>query len=119
MGGWVVGQTGRNFAAGMSGGIAYVYDDQGDFPTRRCNTASVDLEALELAEDVAVVQSLLVKHRDLTGSPRAAWILENWEEVQPKFIKVFPQEYKRVLGERAKEEKAAQAVSAQTEVRHG
>ena len=115
----VLGQTGRNFAAGMSGGIAYVYDDQGDFPTRRCNTASVDLEALELAEDVALVQSLLVKHRDLTGSPRAAWILENWEEVQPKFIKVFPQEYKRVLGERAKEEKAAQAVSAQTEVRHG
>ena len=115
----VLGQTGRNFAAGMSGGIAYVYDDQGDFPTRRCNTASVDLEPLELAEDVALVQSLLVKHRDLTGSPRAAWILENWEEVQPKFIKVFPQEYKRVLGERAKEEKAAQAVSAQTEVRHG
>jgi glutamate synthase domain-containing protein 3 len=114
----VLGRTGRNFAAGMSGGIAYVYDDQGDFETRRCNKASVDLEALELAEDVDVVRGLLTRHRDLTGSPRAAWILENWEEAQPRFIKVFPQEYKRVLGERAKQT-AAQPVSAASEVRHG
>jgi glutamate synthase domain-containing protein 3 len=114
----VLGRTGRNFAAGMSGGIAYVYDDQGDFETRRCNKASVDLEALELAEDVDVVRELLTRHRDLTGSPRAAWILENWEEAQPRFIKVFPQEYKRVLGERAKQT-AAQPVSAASEVRHG
>jgi glutamate synthase domain-containing protein 3 len=94
----VIGSTGRNFAAGMSGGIAYVYDDAGDFGTRRCNPASVDLDALEQEEDVALVRGLLERHRDATGSPRAAWILENWGEAQGRFIKVFPHEYKRVLG---------------------
>jgi len=94
----VLGSTGRNFAAGMSGGIAYVYDDLGDFADRRCNKASVDLEPLVLTEDVARVQSLLERHRDLTGSPRAAWILEHWADAQPRFIKIFPHEYKRVLG---------------------
>jgi glutamate synthase (NADPH/NADH) large chain len=94
----VLGKTGRNFAAGMSGGFAYVYDDRGDFSTRRCNTASVDLEPLAAPHDVDTVRGLLERHRDLTGSPRAAWILERWAEAQPKFIKVFPHEYKRVLG---------------------
>jgi len=94
----VLGSTGRNFAAGMSGGIAYVYDDHGDFESRRCNKASVDLEPLVLGEDVARVQGLLERHRDLTGSPRAAWILEHWADAQPRFIKIFPHEYKRVLG---------------------
>jgi glutamate synthase domain-containing protein 3 len=82
----------------MSGGIAYVYDDQGDFEARRCNKASVDLEPLVLAEDVDRVRGLLERHRDLTGSPRAAWILEHWADAQPRFIKIFPHEYKRVLG---------------------
>jgi glutamate synthase domain-containing protein 2/glutamate synthase domain-containing protein 1/glutamate synthase domain-containing protein 3 len=94
----VLGSTGRNFAAGMSGGIAYVYDDQGDFSTRRCNKASVDLEPLTNPEDIEIIRSLLARHRDLTGSPRAAWVLEHWADAQPKFIKVFPHEYKRVLG---------------------
>jgi glutamate synthase domain-containing protein 3 len=94
----VLGLTGRNFAAGMSGGIAYVYDEQGDFSTRRCNKASVDLEPLISQEDVDRVRALLERHRDLTGSPRAAWILEHWTDAQPRFIKVFPHEYKRVLG---------------------
>jgi glutamate synthase domain-containing protein 3 len=94
----VLGSTGRNFAAGMSGGIAYVYDDQGDFGARRCNKASVDLEPLVLDDDVERVRGLLERHRDLTGSPRAAWILEHWSEAQARFIKVFPHEYKRVLG---------------------
>jgi glutamate synthase domain-containing protein 3 len=94
----VLGSTGRNFAAGMSGGLAYVYDDQGDFSDRRCNKASVDLEPLVLAEDVDRVRGLLERHRDLTGSPRAAWILEHWADAQPRFIKIFPHEYKRVLG---------------------
>ena len=79
----VLGSTGRNFAAGMSGGIAYVYDDQGDFATRRCNKASVDLEPLVDAADVDRVRGLLERHRDLTGSPRAAWILEHWADAQP------------------------------------
>ena len=94
----VIGSTGRNFAAGMSGGIAYVYDDAGDFATRRCNQASVDLEPLASDEDVALVRGLLERHRDATGSPRAAWILEHFAEAQGNFIKVFPHEYKRVLG---------------------
>src|SRR6185312_6341515 len=69
----VLGATGRNFGAGMSGGIAFVYDGQGDFSTRRCNKAMVDLEPLVLDEDVHRVRQLLERHRDLTGSPRAAW----------------------------------------------
>ena len=94
----VLGTTGRNFAAGMSGGRAFVFDDQGDFSSRRCNKASVDLEPLVNDADVAEVRALLERHRDYTGSPRAAWVLEHWAEAQPKFIKVFPHEYKRVLG---------------------
>jgi glutamate synthase domain-containing protein 3 len=94
----VIGLTGRNFAAGMSGGRAFVYDEQGDFSTRRCNTTSVDLEPLASEEDIAEVRGLLERHRDLTGSPRAAWILRRWAEAHPRFIKVFPHEYKRVLG---------------------
>jgi glutamate synthase (NADPH/NADH) large chain len=94
----VLGTTGRNFAAGMSGGRAFVFDDQGDFSTRRCNKASVDLEPLETEADIAEVRALLERHRDYTGSPRAAWILEHWADAQAKFIKVFPHEYKRVLG---------------------
>jgi len=94
----VIGPTGRNFAAGMNGGRAFVLDEQGDFSTSRCNTASVDLEPLVSDEDVAEVRGLLTRHRDLTGSPRAIWILEHWAEAQPLFIKVFPHEYKRVLG---------------------
>jgi glutamate synthase (NADPH) large chain len=94
----VLGTTGRNFAAGMSGGVAYVYDDQGDFSTRRCNKASVDLEPLVEPADVERVKAMLERHRDSTGSPRAAWVLEHWADAQPRFIKVFPHEYKRVLG---------------------
>jgi glutamate synthase domain-containing protein 3 len=109
----VLGTTGRNFAAGMSGGVAYVYDDQGDFSTRRCNKASVDLEPLVEAEDIAQVRGLLERHRDLTGSPRAAWVLEHWADAQPNFIKVFPHEYKRVLGvARAQEAYAPRTISS-------
>jgi glutamate synthase (NADPH) large chain len=123
----VLGSTGRNFAAGMSGGIAYVYDDQGDFGLRRCNKASVDLEPLVDAADVAIVRGQLERHRDLTGSPRAAWVLEHWADAQPRFIKVFPHEYKRVLGvARAATTEAAHhnpttapRVAATAEVQHG
>jgi glutamate synthase (NADPH) large chain len=94
----VLGKAGRNFAAGMSGGIAYVYDGRGDFSAKRCNRTSVDLEPLVAEADVEKVRALLERHRDLTGSPRAAWVLEHWTDAQPRFIKVFPHEYKRVLG---------------------
>jgi glutamate synthase (NADPH/NADH) large chain len=120
----VIGSTGRNFAAGMSGGIAFVYDDQGDFSTRRCNTTGVDLEPLVLEADVAKVRNLLERHRDLTGSPRAAWILEHWADAQAKFIKVFPHEYKRVLGVARVETvysspSTSSPLVAATEVQHG
>jgi glutamate synthase domain-containing protein 2/glutamate synthase domain-containing protein 1/glutamate synthase domain-containing protein 3 len=121
----VIGSTGRNFAAGMNGGIAYVYDDQGDFSTRRCNLDGVDLEPLASAEDVDIVRGLLKRHRDLTGSPRAAWILKNWDDVQPRFIKVFPHEYKRVLSIPRVQEiysssaTSSQEVAATAEVLHG
>ncbi len=121
----VLGSTGRNFAAGMSGGITFVYDDQGDFSTRRCNKASVDLEPLVDPADIELVQGLLARHRDLTGSPRAAWVLEHWADAQPKFIKVFPHEYKRVLGVArstsvyASPTATPSLVAAPVEVQHG
>ena len=94
----VLGSCGRNFAAGMSGGIAYVYDERGDFTEKRCNLDSVDLEPLLDAPDLEVVKDLVTRHVELTGSRRAKWILDNWSEVLPRFIKVFPHEFKRVLG---------------------
>jgi glutamate synthase domain-containing protein 2/glutamate synthase domain-containing protein 1/glutamate synthase domain-containing protein 3 len=120
----VLGLTGRNFAAGMSGGRAFVYDDQGDFSSRRCNQASVDLEPLITEADVAEVRGLLERHRDLTGSPRAAWILEHWADAQPRFIKVFPHEFKRVLNVPRVEEIYSSPTNssplvAATEVQHG
>ena len=95
----VIGPTGRNFAAGMSGGFAFILDEDGTFPIR-CNQEMVDLEKLELDEDVELIQSLLKKHVEKTGSERAQWVLENWDTLQSKFVKVFPQDYKRVLNER-------------------
>jgi glutamate synthase domain-containing protein 3 len=94
----VLGKCGRNFAAGMSGGIAYVFDDQSDFTEKRCNLASVDLEPVVDDHDVQVIQKLLTRHFELTGSRRAKSILDNWQEMQARFIKVFPHEFKRVLG---------------------
>jgi len=94
----VLGNCGRNFAAGMSGGIAYVYDEQGDFTENRCNRESVDLEPLLDAQDVKLVRDLVRRHMEFTGSQRAKLILENWNEAVWRFIKVFPHEYKRVLG---------------------
>jgi glutamate synthase domain-containing protein 3 len=93
----VLGKCGRNFAAGMSGGIAYVLDEKGDFAERRCNTAAVDLEVIP-AEDIDLLYGLISNHVEATSSPRGKWVLENWENMLPKFIKVFPHEFKRVLG---------------------
>ena len=93
----VIGKTGRNFAAGMSGGRAFVYDERGDFAARRCNQASVDLEPLVGGRSCRGPRPAGAPSRP-TGSPRAAWILEHWADAQPRFIKVFPHEYKRVLG---------------------
>ena len=94
----VLGRTGRNFAAGMTGGIAYVLDESGDFVSARANRASVDLDPVVEAEEIQVLQNLVFRHFQATSSPRAEWVLENWDDLLPKFVKVFPHEYKRVLG---------------------
>src|SRR5690242_2838010 len=92
----VLGKCGRNFAAGMSGGLAYVLDEKGDFQEKRCNLEGVDLEAVP-KEDAALLWQLIAKHVEATGSPRGKWVLENWEQMLDKFIRVFPKEYRRVL----------------------
>ena len=94
----VLGACGRNFAAGMSGGIAYVFDERGDFAEKRCNLESVDLEPLLEPQDIQIVRALVARHYELTRSPRAKWILDDWSEQASRFIKVFPHEFKRVLG---------------------
>ena len=129
----VIGQTGRNFAAGMSGGIAYVLDEDGAFETR-CNMAMVDLEPIPEEEDLserelhqigdmetgglvhilsdmtrndaARLRTLILRHRQFTGSQRAAEILDNWESFLPKFRKVMPVEYRRALAELEARERA-------------
>jgi len=94
----VLGSCGRNFAAGMSGGNAYVFDERGDFTEKRCNLSAVDLEPVIEPRDVELVHNLVERHFELTVSKRAKQILENWAEMLPRFIKIFPHEFKRVLG---------------------
>ncbi len=94
----VLGKTGRNFAAGMTGGIAYVLDETGEFVRIRCNRASVDLDPVVDPRDIELIQTLITRHAELTESPRAKWILDNWDTMLPKFVKVFPHEFKRVMG---------------------
>ncbi len=97
----VLGGTGRNFAAGMSGGIAYVLDEAGDFP-RRCNTQMVDLEPVAAAEDEAELRRLIERHAEFTGSEVARRLLERWSETVPRFVKIMPKDYRRVLEATAK-----------------
>jgi glutamate synthase (ferredoxin) len=92
----VIGRTGRNFAAGMSGGVSYVLDEAGDFK-RRCNLGMVDLEPLVDVEDVELVKDLLSRHIRYTQSAVAARLLVNWERTRERFVKVMPKDYKRVL----------------------
>jgi glutamate synthase (NADPH/NADH) large chain len=101
----VLGRTGRNFAAGMSGGLAYVLDENHDFKSR-CNMGMVEHEALT-PEDAVFVAKLLEEHHARTGSPKAAELLANWASAQTRFVKVVPTEYRRVLAELAKRERAA------------
>ncbi|MEW6687906.1 MAG: glutamate synthase-related protein [Pseudomonadota bacterium] len=116
----VLGATGRNFAAGMSGGIAYVLDEEGRFAAH-CNGAMVALEPLAAAAeqeakldralwhggeaDEAIVRRLIERHARFTGSAQARSVLERWSELRPKFVKVFPHEYRRALGELAAKRK--------------
>jgi glutamate synthase (NADPH/NADH) large chain len=116
----VLGATGRNFAAGMSGGIAYVLDEQGTF-SKYCNPSMVTLEPLltepeqeaKLARelwhkgesDEAAAKRMIERHARYTGSAQAKRILERWSEYRSKFVKVFPNEYRRALGDLAAKQK--------------
>ena len=92
----VIGPTGRNFAAGMSGGIAYVLDEAGDFHAR-CNTAMVHLERLEAEDEIQLVEGMIRRHAIFTKSAVAERVLDNWEAMVPKFVKLYPKDYKRML----------------------
>ena len=95
----ILGATGRNFAAGMSGGIAYIWDPKSEFSIN-CNPEMVDLDPMDEAGDIAELQDLIQKHADLTGSTVAQKILANWESSLGEFVKVMPKDYKRVLEQR-------------------
>jgi glutamate synthase (ferredoxin) len=101
----VLGRTGRNFAAGMSGGVAYVLDEDGDF-ARHCNQQMVGLERIEGRDEANGVRDMIERHVIHTGSERARNVLAMWEAVVPKFVKVMPKDYKRVLASLKKAEAA-------------
>ena len=115
----VLGRTGNNFAAGMSGGVAYVFDESEFFDTR-CNLDMVDLETVWRAEDRTRLRKLIDKHYRLTGSGRAGWIRENWDSLLPLFVKVIPIDYRKALERmRMREDVDGETVSATEEVFHG
>jgi glutamate synthase (NADPH/NADH) large chain len=136
----VLGATGRNFAAGMSGGIAYVYDPDGKFQ-QMCNPAGVDMERVAVAElgladapgrprqrsvsvedngmgdplrfDAERLRILVERHLLFTGSDRARTLLDNWDDALAKFVKVMPRDYRRALLDMKAEEEAAKTVAAE------
>jgi glutamate synthase (ferredoxin) len=99
----VLGQTGRNFGAGMSGGIAFVLDEEKRFESR-CNLSLVELEPVDEDADEELLRTLLARHAVLTGSERAAQLLDDWPASVRRFVKVMPVEYRRVLGQRERSE---------------
>ena len=105
----VIGKTGRNFAAGMSGGIAYVFDPDGSFKNSKCNLEMVELESMDDKESMEVF-SLIKDHYHATESVKAMSLLENWEEAKSSFVKVMPTEYKRALARLAEEQNVKQTV---------
>jgi glutamate synthase domain-containing protein 3 len=115
----VLGSTGKNFAAGMSGGVAYVYDPTEMFDTR-CNLDMVELEGVWDREDRNTLKNLIEQHAQLTASRVAMNILEDWKAQYPLFVKVVPIEYRKVL-ERMKlnEYRDDETISATEEVYHG
>ncbi len=101
----VLGSTGWNFAAGMSGGVAYIFDQAGDFASK-CNSGMVELEAVEDREDVAELKQLIENHFALTGSTVAEQVLADWDASLGRFVKVMPTDYKRVIEERKQRDRA-------------
>ena len=104
----VLGPTGRNFAAGMSGGQAFVLDEKDVFESM-CNKGMVGLGKVETEEDESLLRGLIQEHLDLTGSVNAKRIIENWNAMRPKFVKVMPHDYKRVIEERRRSQEAVSA----------
>jgi glutamate synthase domain-containing protein 3 len=98
----ILGSVGRNFGAGMSGGIAYIWDDDGR-STARINTGMVDLESVDDSDEAAELKRRIEEHLEATGSKRAQAILDGWDAELPKFVKVMPRDYKRALAELAAE----------------
>jgi glutamate synthase domain-containing protein 2/glutamate synthase domain-containing protein 1/glutamate synthase domain-containing protein 3 len=92
----VLGAAGRNFGAGMSGGIAYVLDEEGSFPGR-VNKQMVDIEQLATQEEIEKVRGMIERHRELTGSARAKQVLENWDAMLGKFVRIIPKDFKRAV----------------------
>jgi glutamate synthase (NADPH/NADH) large chain len=107
----VLGETGRNFGAGMSGGIAYVWDKNGQFSSR-CNKETFELEQLDSDSDILELKGMIENHLHYTGSSVAKRILSDWDEEISLFMKVMPTDYKRVLMELAEEESKAAVASA-------
>jgi glutamate synthase domain-containing protein 3 len=99
----VLGETGRNFAAGMSGGVAFVLDEAEHFESL-CNMDMVGLEAVESEEDIELLHDMVERHLEWSGSDRARRVLDDWDEVLPNFVKVMPHDLKRVLRERQEPE---------------
>ncbi len=104
----ILGPTGLNFAAGMSGGVAYIYDPKGEFPAK-CNMGTVDLDPVEDDEDISELRQMIEMHFEYTGSTVADQILDDWPEVLDDFVKVMPIDYKRVLGERRRHDEEIEA----------
>ncbi|MEC4674579.1 MAG: glutamate synthase large subunit [Nitrospirota bacterium] len=113
----VLGRTGRNFAAGMSGGEAYVLNEDGKFESR-CNRGMVELEKVADPQDIQTLRAMIEMHLQYTGSQKAKMILDSWASKLPKFVKVMPVDYKRVLAER-KAAAAKQASKGSEMVAHG
>jgi glutamate synthase (ferredoxin) len=115
----ILGPTGRNFAAGMSGGFAFVLDEKGDFPVR-VNAEMVELEEFTDPQDQRMVRDMIQKHVDYTGSTRGQYVLDNWRELVPKFVKVMPIDYKRALEVmRREKERMTRDIGELTEVGSG
>ena len=108
----VLGRTGVNFAAGMSGGVAFVYDPMQDFDLR-CNLAMVDIEPVDQPEDITLLKEMIRKHQQYTGSTRARLLLDKWEQTLTLFVKVMPMEYRRALGKMAEEDLASRRTAAE------
>ena len=104
----VLGKTGKNFAAGMSGGIAYVLEEGEDF-TDKCNMEFIEIEPLQEEDDIKAVYDTIAEHYKLTESKKAKTILDNWEQYLGKFKRVIPTVYKQILNARKAENAGLQA----------